>query len=240
MVLDRPYYIKISEEALIQLVLNGLEAYIVSHMGKKKANSIETYGLLWGHEVILPENNGTLYSVELVSIDTSAERESLSCTPNENALKLKRDIMTSFWPHYDFLGDFHTHPYGNYKHVGHKEINFSEDDIKSLEDYCDDWKKHNYRVGLVLTIAWMKKASSKESKYLKNNLIEFTLGNYRLWIKAYAVLYGAGESEKKSALKISDHDEENVILDCPALAPGIKTEFKQFGRRIRGKHISGI
>jgi len=40
-------------------------------------------------------------------------------------------------------------------------------------------------------------------------------------------------------LKVSDHDEENVILDCPALAPGILTTFTPFGRRKRGKHETG-
>ena len=239
--LDRDYCIRISEDALIQLVLNGLEAYIVSHSENKKATSIETYGLLWGHEVSLPENNGTLYSIELVSIDTSAERDSWSCTPNEKALELKRDVMTSFWPHYDFLGDFHTHPHGNYKYVGDKEINFSEPDIESLEEFCNDWRKHNYRVGLVLTIAWMKKASNKKSTYLQNNLIEFTLGNYRLWIKAYVASYEEGEDgKKKCPLKVSDNNEEHVFLDCAALAPECMTEFTPFGRRKRGKHHSGI
>lgn len=233
--LDRQYFIRISEDALIQLVLNGLEAYSVSHPGKKKAKTrVETYGLLWGHEINLPENNGTLYSVELVSIDTSAERMRRSCTPNEKALEMKRDIMTSFWPHYDFLGDVHTHPHGNYKDVGNEEINFSKDDIKSLEEPCYDWKKHNYRVGLVLTIASMERAGSRDSKYGPNNQIEFTLGKYRLWLKAYVALYEDEENEdgeKKSALKVSKHNEKNVFLDCPALA-GIMTEFTPFEKEV--------
>ena len=60
--------------------------------------------------------------------------------------------------------------------------------------------------------------------------------------KAYVTLYEDKENEdgeKISALKVSDHDEENVILDCPALAPGILTTFTPFGRRKRGKHIIG-
>lgn len=243
--LDKDYYVKISEDALIQLILNGLEAYSVSHLGKKKAKTrLETYGLLWGHEIHLPNNTGTLYSIELISIDTSAKRGRNYCNYNDSALELKRDIMTSFWPHYDFLGDVHTHPYRNYKTVEKKNLyEFSKDDIRDLEDNSDDWKKYNYRVGLVLTIAQMLRGSTKGTKYLKNNLIEFTLGNYRLWIKCYIVLYEDTEENedggKKCTLKVSKHDEENVILDCPALAPGIMTEFTSFGRGKRGKHIPG-
>jgi hypothetical protein len=125
------YYIRISENALIQLVLNGLEAYSVYHQGKKRAETrLETYGLLWGHETHLPNNNGILYSIELISVDTSAERAHSFCSPNDSALQLKRDIMTSFLPHYDFLGDFHTHPYKKYTDVTkNKCYNYSADDV---------------------------------------------------------------------------------------------------------------
>ncbi len=246
MILDKYYYIKISEDALIQLILNGLEAYSVSHLGKKKARTrLETYGLLWGHEIQLPNNNGTLYSIELISIDTSAKRGRNYCNYSDSALELKRDVMTSFWPHYDFLGDVHTHPYKNYKNVEDKKLyEFSKGDINDLKDRCNYWKKHKYRVGLVLTIAQMRREGTKGSKYLKENLIEFTLGNYRLWIKCYIVLYENSEENEddKSELIVSKHDEEYVILDCPALAPGIMTEFTSFGRGKRGpgvKHIPG-
>lgn len=226
------YYIRISENALIQLVLNGLEAYSVFHQGKKKAETrLETYGLLWGHETHLSNNNDILYSIELISVDTSAERSRNFCNPNDSALQLKRDIMTSFWPHYDFLGDFHTHPYKKYTDVTkNKCYNYSAGDVKSLEDYSDYWKNYNYRVGLVLTIALLSKEGTKGFEHTQNNLIEFTLGNYRLWIKGY-VLYKAenDNGEKITTLKVSDHKADNVILDCTALV-GLSWEFTPFGR----------
>ncbi len=52
------YHVRISEDALIQLVLNGLEAYSVHHPGNKKSKTrLETYGLLWGHEICDRESN---------------------------------------------------------------------------------------------------------------------------------------------------------------------------------------
>lgn len=220
MKLDRDYFVRISEDALIQLVLNGLEAYSVHHLGNEKAKTLlETYGLLWGHEIRLPETNNIHYSIELISIDTSAKRGRNSCNYNDSALELKRHILTSNWPHYDFLGDVHTHPYKDYKIVeANKYYNFSKDDIEDLEENSKKWKNHNYRVGLVLTIAQMQKAGRKETKYLKPNLIEFTLGDYRLWIKCYVILNedtikNEGDG-KKSVFKVSEHDEEKVHLDC--------------------------
>lgn len=242
MELEDYYYIKMSEDALIQLVLNGLEAFTILHPGKIKSKTrLETYGLLWGHQISLPNNNGILYSIETVSIDTSAERKRSSCMPNDSALSLKRDIMTSFWPQYDFLGDFHTHPYLDHNKVKeNKYYDFSKVDYESLENYSDYWMMHNYRVGLVLTIAMLKKKSSKLPCYLQNNTIEFTLGNYRLWIKGYLATYNC-EEEKEKTLKVTDHDEENVILICPSLL-GLETEFSPFGKGKRGRgdrHLPG-
>ena len=95
----RGYIIRISENALIQMVLNGLEAYSIFHRGIKGPRvALETLGWLWGYEVVLP-NNQNLYSIENMSIDTSAVRDHGYCDPNDRALELKRDLMTSFWPH---------------------------------------------------------------------------------------------------------------------------------------------
>ena len=103
---DNGYIIRIGENALIQMCLNGLEAYSIAHKkGKRSQKPLETLGLLWGHELEL-SNKKTLYCVEFASIDTSAERNHDSCEPNDEALELKRNVLTSFWPQYDFLEIF--------------------------------------------------------------------------------------------------------------------------------------
>lgn len=228
------YIIRISENALIQMCLNGLEAYIVSHDGGNKVNNrLETFGLLWGHEISLPDRQ-TLYCVELLSIDTSAIRKPNSCEPNDISLKLKRDIMTSFWPQYDFLGDFHTHPYVNFTKVAKGKLyEFSQDDIKSIESYSNHWQNHNYRIGLVLTIALMKSRSSRKHKWIEPNTIEFTLGNYRLWLKGYITYLN-----DKKQLRLSNHTDENIVIDCPALV-GLIGEYTEFGRGIKKIHELG-
>lgn len=123
------YIVRVSENSLIQMCLNGIEAYVVKHKqgkGKKSKNMIETYGLLWGHQINQPDKK-TLYCVEMVSIDTSAVRDTNSVIPRKLALRLKKDLLTSFWPQYEFLGDFHTHPYEHYKEVlDEKDMNLAE------------------------------------------------------------------------------------------------------------------
>lgn len=228
---ENGYVIRISENTLIQMCLNGLEAYCVKHKESgRNTNKLETYGQLWGHEITLP-NKKTLYCVEMVSIDTSAIRDRDTVDYSDDALMIKRDTMTSFWPQYDFLGDFHTHPYDHYKKAfDNKCYLFSERDYESIEDCSDYWKKHNYRVGIVLSISNMKKSSDKEPEWIDKGTIEFTLGNYRFWIKGYI----AYEDENNN-LKLTEHEDENVILDCPALV-GLIGDYCEFGRAT-GKRI---
>jgi hypothetical protein len=221
------YIVRISENALIQMCMNGLEAYLVPHetpSGKKKR--VETIGLLWGHENLLP-NGQTFYSVELVTIDTSAVRRTDSCKQMDSSLKLKRDLMTSFWPQYDFLDDFHTHPAKDHNVVTRDKLyQFSEDDIRVIEDDLD-WITHNYRVGIVMTIAQMQRRSGSFD-FPDEGTVCLTLGNFKIWIKAYVAYL---EEDK---ILLSAHTDPNVILDCP-MQIGIIGEHTRFGGMVKGK-----
>ncbi|EGW36652.1 MULTISPECIES: hypothetical protein [unclassified Desulfosporosinus] len=233
------YVIRISEDVLIQMCLSGLEAYSIAHKGGEyRRRGVETFGLLWGHEIKLPDEK-TLYCVELLSIDTSAERKDVSCDPVDATLELKRDILTSFWPQYDFLGDFHTHPHDTKDEViNDKLYEFSKQDIKSVEGRSEFWLSHNYRVGLVLTIAKLERKSDREHRWIGTNTIELTLGNYRLWLNGYITYL-----DNSTKIRLSTHVDDNVILDCPAIL-GMVGEYTEFGRgirkRITRRHRPGI
>lgn len=107
---------------------------------------------------------------------------------------------------------------------------------ESIETETKFWQKHNYRIGLVLTVSFMIRKSSRENIWLENNTIEFTLGNYRLWLKGYIEYDGNGK------LKVSAHDDGNVHLESPALM-GLYGEYTMFGKVLpkkRGsRHIPG-
>lgn len=224
---NHSYVVRLSESALIQLCLSGLEAYSVSHLRKGPRVQLETYGLLWGHETRLPDGR-TLYAVEMASVDTSARMDHSSVHRSEHALELKRDLMTSFWPHLEFLGDFHSHPYPQGTNVvGAKLYEFSEGDRADIEENSGFWQRHGYRIGLVLTLTALKRASSRLDRWLDNSTLEFTLGNYRLWLKTY-VAY-----DQDGALRLTDDDDSHVLLDCPALV-GLQGEYTGFGRAMTG------
>ena len=231
------YVVRISENALAHMCLCGLEAYSVRHRRKSSRGPLETYGELWGHETRM-SNGQTLYAVELATVDTSTLMEAESVLPAEEALDLKRDITTSFWPQFDFLGDFHTHPYRSPAEVvgnGLKNYEYSDQDFNRVQRYPDSWQRHNYRVGMVLTIARMRRASFRDHRWLEDSTIEFTLGNYRLWLKTYVTFQRAGK------LTLSAHDQPGVLLDCPALV-GLKGEYTPFGRGVTGpgkRHKAG-
>ncbi|MGE5674875.1 MAG: hypothetical protein ACM3XM_13550 [Mycobacterium leprae] len=218
------YIVRISEEALIQICLSGLEAYSVHHLRGGARLRLETYGLLWGHETLQPDGR-TSYSVDTVSVDTSARMDHAEVLPRVSALELKRDLMTSFWPHLEFLGDFHSHPYPDTAGVVEERLyRFSDNDRDAIEGSPDLWRRHGYRVGLVLTVGALKRASRRPHRWLDSGTVEFTLGNYRLWLKAY-VTY----EEEAGGLKLTTDDEPNLALDCPALM-GLRREHTPFGR----------
>jgi len=216
------HIIRISEDALIQICLNGLEAYSISHKGNnQQRNRLETYGLLWGYEVPLPGEK-KLYSVEFVSIDTSAEQDHQSVDPNDQSLELKRELITSFWPHYDFLGDVHTHPYEHYSDViTIKGYELSNADTKRIENNTDYWSSYNYRAGLVLTVSRLQRKPRRGHRRLDDSTLEFVLGKYRLWLKGYIVY------KENNQLKVSSADDSKVSLECSALL-GLGGEYTGF------------
>lgn len=227
------YVVRVSENALISLVLSSLEAYAVKKKditGKGRPQTrIETFGSVFGYELIMRDMR-TLYQIEIAHVDTSAAQRRSSVDYSEEAILMKVDAITSFWPHLDYLGDFHSHPYKNKKEVTDiKGYFLSSDDRKSLND--DFWTKIKYRVGLVITIAAMEKAGTKACDWVASNCVEATLGNYRIWVASYCAYRDNNE------YRYTKDNDSHVTLDCPALT-GLQWEHTDFGRFKKGKHSS--
>ncbi|HAR48657.1 MAG TPA: hypothetical protein DCR81_00790 [Smithella sp.] len=227
------YVVRVSENALISLILSSLEAYSVKkkdikEKGRPKSR-IEVYGSLFGHEIIM-KNKKIIYQVEMVHTDTTAEQRRSSVDENKEAIALKADVIMSFWPHLIYLGDFHSHPFKNAREVlEDKKYFLSEDDREWLNN--NFWKQKGYRVGIVMTIAAMEKAGRKTAGWVATNCVEATLGNYRMWLAAYCAY------SQKGAYRYTNDNDMSVTLDCPALT-GLRWEHADFGRFKNGKYKS--
>lgn len=207
------YVIRVTEEAFMQLCLAGLEAYCVPHRKSKRRveNGLETYGTLWGHECRLP-NGKTFYGVEYASVDTSAEREPNRCGARPGALELKRSIISSSFPQYSFLGDFHTHP-----HETTREVRQRQCYTPSFEDYIsieDDpyWLENDYKVGLILTIVMLQRQQRTTWRRVSSSTVEGTMGYFRLWLHG-TVAY----LDEDYNIEASRADDKDVTLECSGI-----------------------
>ena len=227
--------IRISEAALIQIILTALEAYTVPHKVKvAKRRGVETIGQLWGHSLILP-NGSHLHAIEAATPDTSAERSRDAVIVHDDALDVKIDVVTSFFPQFSFMGDFHTHPYPDAKVSevdARRMYRFSEVDHQSIEAAQAYYRARGYKIGLVMAIAETSRTLETAST---SATIRFSLGRYCLWL--HAVAY---EKTEDGGLVVLEEDEtERLILECPAIC-GLTGAYSEFGRRFgKGGHQAG-
>lgn len=217
--------IKVSKSALFEMVMAAFEAYAVKHDGKNMV-SIETHAQLWGK---VNKTHPFKCAIEHVSVDTSAEMERGSVTPEPLSLEIKKDIASVFGEGYEHIGSFHTHPWlkeeefwaksqgcnltvKNAKSIrDHKLYNFSEGDHESeFGSPTVTLGSKKYSVALVMTIHATEKSDDRKDGRIDSNLFEFSLGNVKLWLKAQAY-------EHKVADYLSNDDElafDMYGLDC--------------------------
>jgi len=228
---ENGYIIILSDHALVTMVLAALEAYAVRKLGKiVHQKQLEVYGSLYGQEIPLKDGR-TLYRVELASHDTTSRQTHDAVHFNDDASVLKRDTLASFWPHLDYLGDFHSHPYESLEETKSCRGYFCSDgDREELEDNWDFWKELRYRLGLVVTVAPLQRARQKEDlweKGTKKQCLVMTLGNFRIWISAYC----AYEEEDEDGDIVPSYTQDSDTL-VELYAPSVTglEEYLQYGR----------
>lgn len=167
--------VRLSEQAIIAMALNGIEAYSVKHASEGEAR-LETCGALLGYETKTSDGR-ILYQIEMANVDTSARRRRSSVSPSPLAMKRKARIIASYWPHLKYIGDFHTHPYRNRSDVfsvvqeegsrrgDNKGYYLSQGDRSWLKDNSSICKRYGYKVGLVLTIAKLQRKTRKPCNF---------------------------------------------------------------------------
>jgi hypothetical protein len=213
------YVVRVSEQAFRELVLATLEAFVIPERkgSRNRGRSRqETYGLLWGHESQIGEET-RLYYVDAASVDAMAQRSQRWVIPSKRTLDLKTNIVRHLFRHLDFLGDFHSHPCENLKAVHDaKAFEFSQTDIDHI---CEDgrfWQRHRYRVALVTTICPMSKPNFRRPKRLRSNIIEFGVGEYRLWLNAMV----AYQNGSPASLSFTPQVRSPVTIEIPYVLGG--------------------
>ena len=216
------YVVQISEHALMQMHLAALESYFSPPSEDRNFDYVETIGLLWGHE-IRGGRNDTLYSIQHVSIDLNATREEDGASLSDADLLIKKGAVQSFWPHLDFLGDFHTHPHDHYATVAAGgDWAFSRTDYAAIENQGPYWMAEGYRVGLVMTVARLGRRSSKAPCPIAPHAWEWTLGDLRFWLAAYVAV---------PVHHPSGHFEGVFVIPRDTSAPTVNRRIVQFAKR---------
>lgn len=234
---ENGYLVMLSENALISLLLSSLEAYAIEKKGfrGKHKKHLETYGSIYGQHIEL-EDGRTLLRIEIAETDTTARQTTCSVQYSEEAISLKRSVLASFWPHLDYLGDFHSHPYETLREVRDlKGYYLSDGDRANLEDNWDSFFKDlRYRLGLVVTVAPMQRVRDSGKIWAGEgmNCLEFTIGNFRMWIAAYCVYEACGLG------CYTENQDFSVELTAPALT-GLIWEHAPFGRYKNGNFVRG-
>lgn len=238
---EHGYVVRVSENSLISLILNALEAYCIYHKNINSHDNIklETFGNLFGYETRLADGQ-TIYQIEVVNTDTSAKQSNGSVFYNTEAIALKIDTITSFWPHLDYLGEFHSHPYDNYKDAIKTEegkgFYLSKGDREDLTVNSEFWGKYRHRVGILITIGSMERVGRRETQWVNSNFncVELNLGNFKIWLAAYC------SYTKDDKMFFTKDNDKLVTLDCPHLT-GLQWEHTEYGRvKIKGKKVDFI
>lgn len=177
------HIVRISEAALVQLSLAALEGYLVPHnVGRARRSGVEISGHLWGKRGRLSDVGGGARIVDFVdmaAIETSAERTTNSVESHDAALTLKCDVMTTFWPHLEFMGDFHTHPFRRESVASveqRRAYRFSDEDRIVNERMVRRFGDAGYRLSLVASIAHTNR--SIDTARFRDGAVRFSLGGW--------------------------------------------------------------
>lgn len=220
--------VELSDEALMQIVLNGLEAFIVRHDHVKRSG-IEMHGHLAGFysETVRQRK----IQVTHFSCDTSA-----TMMPGEVSWKyesniLKRSLISGFG--LDYLGQVHSHPYmtGDWPSVAEARrvgAEFSDTDIEAGQSMLKDFHQRYgdvWHLEMVATFYHTKNAVHvKKYDELKP---EFSIGNVRCFLRAdiYEIIEGGEITRQPAVIRspfIQKGRERDVDIGRVRVKPGRK------------------
>lgn len=220
--------VELSDEALMQILLNGLEAFIVRHDHVKRSG-IEMHGHLAGSYVETTRQRKI--QVTHFSCDTSATMMPGSVSWKHESNILKRSLISGFG--LDYLGQIHSHPYmtGDWSSVAEVRrdgAEFSDTDVEAAQNILQDFHERYgdvWHLEMVATFYHTKNAVHVKS--YDEHKPEFSIGNVRCFLRAdiYEIIEG-GEITRQSAVIrspfIQKGRERDVDIGRVRVKPGRK------------------
>jgi len=181
------HIVEVTQDALTQMLLNGFEAFVIKHGGKKRSG-IEFHASLYG-DFEFNQKSGIHYNViRFVSADTSARMASGSVENDPEAQDLKEQIAEQLG--YYRLGNMHSHPYllneMSLDTVRNRGCVFSKDDKKFFKYQLEQKPEGSYLLELVLTIKQLEKQNTARDGRIDDSVIEFSVGNCKCFLRAQA------------------------------------------------------
>ena len=227
---DRDVAIHVSDSALLQLLMAGMESYKVREWGGSVTAArgpAETTGLLWGYTACRDGVDHVV--VEQVATDKFAKGTYWETEePREDVTTTKQEVVADRWPHLSMLGDFHTHPYKSLKEAtdaGPTSAgrpggwHASVGDIKAQE--CRSPGKWEGRIFLILTIARLARFNpdkhQKPEREAPHILRWQQLRRYRFWLSAYSLDEYEGRLVASPKANSDDPTRRNVYVDIPTI-----------------------
>ena len=179
------YIVNISDEALDAMLLAATEACRFGVGRRTKGEPfVEIDGYLWGYHRDDSAAKYTWIQVERFAPSMSSTRSPDWVKPNEEAAELMHAIVTRRTPELAFVGEVHTHPYGRLSEVLEvRGWEFTPEDRVSSDTV---WHLCGERppLWIVIATAPLQKVYRSEGTHLKENLLQFDVGDMRFWVHA--------------------------------------------------------
>lgn len=219
----------LQESAFQAMLISSIETFPSSYFppepGKKKTvkdnpHDGEATGLLFGQRVVKGEH--LVFNVNLAVTMQATQRRADGVAYSNFHFERIREITESF-PHMEFLGGFHSHPWGK-NDFGRTATEPSEADIENSLEAAQNYGDELLEIIVGITV--LSRNSYRDARSDKNS-IDSSLGRYKYRISAYCTVGSVVENESdidRSLKDSSDCDEAGLLpvdqLVCPLAAVG--------------------
>ncbi len=203
--------VMLDSAALEAMLICALEAYLSPRRPRRKG--YEVYGINLGmmREIRHRKFRDDVCITRYVSVmhsqpQLSAESEYGFVEPNRRSLDAILQATQALHPHYQAVGDFHSHPYDDLSTLeydrGWQYTPSDEDSNVGVAKVMADLG-HHIQVSFVIGIARSNQRVARRHYRGLKNTIQMTLGNCRVILAAYRVLGSGRLTNSNIRLRIS-------------------------------------